>query len=60
MKIKVNLSVVLEVSDERADLILKGDITTLLETIYTPSDERGKWWVEGECVVENDTKIKVR
>ena len=61
-KVKVNLSVVLEVSDDRAEEILKGNITSLLGTIYTPDEntERGKWWVEGESVVENGTKINVR
>lgn len=58
--IKANISIVLEVPDERAEEIFKGNVTAFLGTLYTPSDERGKWWVDGECVVENGTKINVR
>ena len=62
--VKVSLPVVLEVSEENANEILNGDITSLLKTIYTPdrhSENRGngKWWVEGNCLVENGKIIKV-
>jgi hypothetical protein len=62
MQVKANLSVILEVPEERVEEILKGNISAFLGTIYTPDEntERGKWWVEGECIVENGKKIIVK
>ena len=66
MKIKVSLPIILEVPDDRGKENLKGDKTSLLSTIYTPDrtfeiEDRGhgNWWVQGECILNDETLIKV-
>lgn len=67
MKIKVSLSITLEVPDSRGEEILNGNKTSLLSTIYTPDrtfenkgrEAHGNWWIEGKCILENGTTINV-
>ncbi len=62
MKINVLVDCILDVPEEHAKRILEGDQTAFLETMYTPDDgtKRGKWWIEGVCVVQNScTTINV-
>lgn len=62
--IKVNLPVILEVPDKRAEDILNGNITAFLSSIYIPDRHNenrgnGKWWVQGECIIENGKTINI-
>lgn len=59
MKIDMTITCVLDVPEEQAERILDGDKTAFLSTMYTPDEgeKRGKWWIEGECVVINTKQV---
>ena len=54
MKIWMRLGVSFHVPDDIGTKILAGDTTTLLNTLYSPGQDTGRWCVDGDSYIPQE------